>query len=187
MMSGSHQVTRRIRVMAALLLVVASTSFGFLGGWLTARLVPVEGAAHPQIPIPSTANDQPHAQDKQVGTVALPADSQRGAAKAIAHPMQAQPANKELRQQAESQRDAQTIVPSEGMPQIRRSIHGATIINAGSAERRRATQEQDVTGSAAPDGRELARCERRYSSFRRSDGTYQPYGGGRRQRCPLLP
>ena len=27
-------------------------------------------------------------------------------------------------------------------------------------------------------------CERRYSSFRRSDGTYQPFGGGPRQRCP---
>ncbi len=32
----------------------------------------------------------------------------------------------------------------------------------------------------------IAACEKRYSSFRRSDGTYQPYGGGRRQRCPLL-
>ena len=53
------------------------------------------GAAHPQVPIPSTANDQTHAKDKQVGTVALPADSQRGAAKAIAHPIQAQPANEE--------------------------------------------------------------------------------------------
>ena len=32
----------------------------------------------------------------------------------------------------------------------------------------------------------ITACERRYSSFRRSDGTYQPYGGGSRQRCPLL-
>jgi hypothetical protein len=29
-------------------------------------------------------------------------------------------------------------------------------------------------------------CERRYSSFRRSDGTYQPFDGGPRKRCPLL-
>jgi hypothetical protein len=36
------------------------------------------------------------------------------------------------------------------------------------------------------DRQDIAACERRYSSFRRSDGTYQPYGGGARQRCPLL-
>lgn len=36
------------------------------------------------------------------------------------------------------------------------------------------------------DRQGIAACERRYSSFRRSDGTYQPYGGGPRQRCPLL-
>src|SRR5262245_40902969 len=36
------------------------------------------------------------------------------------------------------------------------------------------------------DRQGLAACERRYSSFRRSDGTYQPFGGGPRQRCPLL-
>jgi len=32
----------------------------------------------------------------------------------------------------------------------------------------------------------LAECERRYSSFRRSDGTYQPYGSRPRELCPLL-
>jgi hypothetical protein len=37
--------------------------------------------------------------------------------------------------------------------------------------------------AASPDVEE---CERRYSSFRRSDGTYQPFGGGPRQRCPHL-
>ena len=31
----------------------------------------------------------------------------------------------------------------------------------------------------------IAQCERRYSSFRRSDGTYQPRDGGPRKRCPL--
>jgi hypothetical protein len=36
------------------------------------------------------------------------------------------------------------------------------------------------------DRQGIAACERRYSSFRRSDGTYQPFGGGPRLRCPLL-
>lgn len=36
------------------------------------------------------------------------------------------------------------------------------------------------------DHQGIAACERRYTSFRRSDGTYQPFGGGARLRCPLL-
>jgi hypothetical protein len=36
------------------------------------------------------------------------------------------------------------------------------------------------------DRQGIAACERRYSSFRRSDGSYQPFGGGPRLRCPLL-
>ena len=30
------------------------------------------------------------------------------------------------------------------------------------------------------------RCDNRYKSFRWSDGTFQPYGGGPRQLCPYL-
>jgi BA14K-like protein len=44
-------------------------------------------------------------------------------------------------------------------------------------------READRSGAGPPGAEE---CERRFSSFRRSDGTYQPYGGGARQRCPLL-
>src|SRR5262245_18077021 len=36
------------------------------------------------------------------------------------------------------------------------------------------------------DRQGIAACERRYSSYRRNDGTYQPFGGGPRLRCPLL-
>jgi hypothetical protein len=36
------------------------------------------------------------------------------------------------------------------------------------------------------DGPGIAECERRYSSFRRSDGTYQPYGRSSREVCPFL-
>jgi BA14K-like protein len=45
--------------------------------------------------------------------------------------------------------------------------------------------EADASASEA-DRQGLAACKRRYSSFRHSDGTYQPFGGGARQRCPLL-
>ena len=36
------------------------------------------------------------------------------------------------------------------------------------------------------DGPGLAECESRYTSFRRSDGTYQPYGRSSRELCPFL-
>ncbi len=62
-----------------------------------------------------------------------------------------------------------------------------TLINPGAAETGPAPQ---LPTSGAERGiaaaLDVEECERRYASFRRSDGTYQPYGGGPRQRCPHL-
>jgi hypothetical protein len=67
------------------------------------------------------------------------------------------------------------------------------VINPSSGDRRAAAEpvsnsdRNDSEGADTESDRPgIAACERRYSSFRRSDGTYQPYGGGSRQRCPLL-
>jgi BA14K-like protein len=63
------------------------------------------------------------------------------------------------------------------------------LINPRQDEAPRVAAEPDAAGNAAEietDRQGIAACERRYSSFRRNDGTYQPYGGGPRQRCPLL-
>jgi BA14K-like protein len=46
--------------------------------------------------------------------------------------------------------------------------------------------ESEADRESLANRESLATCERRYSSFRRSDGTYQPFGGGPRQRCPML-
>ena len=65
------------------------------------------------------------------------------------------------------------------------------ILNFGSAA---SNPRKENSGQAASlvtlDGSKtddvaIAQCERRYSSFRRSDGTYQPRDGGPRKRCPL--
>lgn len=56
--------------------------------------------------------------------------------------------------------------------------------SAGAAEPARKAEMDPIESEA--DRQDLAACERRYSSFRRSDGTYQPFGGGPRQRCPML-
>jgi BA14K-like protein len=63
-------------------------------------------------------------------------------------------------------------------------------LNAG-ANGFRATDDRQpmAEGRQEPDksaGDTAGQCERRYSSFRRSDGTYQPFDGGPRKRCPLL-
>jgi hypothetical protein len=48
------------------------------------------------------------------------------------------------------------------------------------AEAERATPDKQRAEAGAGE------CERRFSSFRRSDGTYQPFGSSGRARCPYL-
>jgi hypothetical protein len=43
-----------------------------------------------------------------------------------------------------------------------------------------------MSAADRPNDGEIGQCERRYSSFRRTDGTYQPMDDGARKRCPLL-
>ena len=66
------------------------------------------------------------------------------------------------------------------------AIGAAIIANeaAKAEERRRRYYDDDrprYTGGNAED-----RCADRFRSFRYSDGTYQPYGGGPRELCPYL-
>jgi BA14K-like protein len=66
-----------------------------------------------------------------------------------------------------------------------------TLINPDGANAARDTSRSTPATSAGaqnPDAKAggFEECERRYSSFRREDGTYQPYGGGVRVRCPHL-
>ena len=56
----------------------------------------------------------------------------------------------------------------------------------GEARAAAARPADDDVADRETDQQGLAACAKRYSSFRRSDGTYQPFGRGRRQRCPLL-
>jgi len=61
-------------------------------------------------------------------------------------------------------------------------------LNAG-ADGFRDDRQPMAAGRQEPDRSAddtAGQCERRYSSFRRSDGTYQPFDGGPRKRCPLL-
>jgi len=72
---------------------------------------------------------------------------------------------------------------ANGAPGVKLVNPNPTQADAAAVPARKA--EPDAAESEA-DRQDLAACERRYSSFRRSDGTYQPFGGGPRQRCPTL-
>ena len=54
----------------------------------------------------------------------------------------------------------------------------------GSAPQQTASSSQRLENGPPSSG--VEECERRYSSFRREDGTYQPFDGGPRRRCPHL-
>jgi hypothetical protein len=51
---------------------------------------------------------------------------------------------------------------------------------------RLADDHRPAYGFQASGQAAIMECERRYNSFRRSDGTYQPYNSSSRERCPLL-
>ena len=62
-----------------------------------------------------------------------------------------------------------------------------TLLNTAS---KRAGRDADPSRRSSPrdnlDQAGIEECERRYSSFRRSDGTYQPFGRSTREPCPFL-
>jgi hypothetical protein len=54
------------------------------------------------------------------------------------------------------------------------------------AGQRRAGQQDGRRAFAGGSDDAMSACERRFVSFRRSDGTYQPFNRATRERCPFL-
>jgi hypothetical protein len=92
--------------------------------------------------------------------------------------------------------EAQQPPPAAQPVQPRNSeaaTRGVTLLNPGQGDARRGDAQPTLV-AAAPAGdidpvrqqAALEECERRFTSFRRTDGTYQPHGGGPRTLCPLL-
>ena len=80
--------------------------------------------------------------------------------------------------------DQSVVSPEPAVPKA------PVALNAGADAFRTTDDRQSMApGRQEPDRSAddtAGQCERRYSSFRRSDGTYQPFDGGPRKRCPLL-
>jgi len=87
-----------------------------------------------------------------------------------------------------------TEVPAQ--EEIRRDRSGVVLVNPEWTRARpilpqRELEEERERGrgwdrESMYDGPGIAECESRYTSFRRSDGTYQPYGRSSRELCPFL-
>jgi hypothetical protein len=191
---------RSARTVAALVLVMAGWSVGFLSGRMSAWLVPVEtagvavekkgpsrgfdvattttlrpanssskiAAAELPAPAPEAINDGKSPRQEQT----LPpntATSEDGSATTPALERTGQPKDTENWVTVETKADARAL----------------TLLNPASKRARR-----DADPSRSPprdlDQAGMEECERRYSSFRRSDGTYQPYGRSSREPCPFL-
>jgi hypothetical protein len=106
------------------------------------------------------------------------------------------PAEQKMGERALSGADgeATAVPPASGPPGQPTATPGRTVIinpSQPAAPTSKSDEKREVSAGIEPRGKPddaaAGQCEKRYSSFRRSDGTYQPFDGGPRKRCPLLP
>ena len=187
----------RLRTRAALAMVVASLTVGVLVGRASVWLVPFDGRSGAGVVRQSAA----------VGpeTKPPPARPPTGDQSGQAGPSTPSPsADKAPRPSEDAPRNptkGPALVDAARSPEAatpaseaKTTRQGVTLINPGSADVGRGGEDRGASrreraaaaasGNPTPAGSE--ECARRFSSFQPSDGTYQPYGGGRRERCPLL-
>jgi len=188
-------------MIAALGVVVISASFGFMGGRLSARLVPVDSQPYTavretQLPAREITLPDNSSLGSHPAAVEMPAESspgKKGPQSTVSAPQGAQVSASDAKETGGRNQEAQPeAVPGVAERADMDRIRGATVINAGSAE---AGSGEGRDGQLKPGNAEatdspaagiLEKCARRYSSFRRNDGTYQPHNGGPRKPCPLL-
>lgn len=203
---------RARRVAAALALIAAGWATGFFAGRMSAWIFPVTEtdtaaltAVLDKTPqhfaptrLPNAEPPPPRVEDKQAQA---PRQQETPAAPAPAEqPLPPQPDVTVLNKNASQQPAPQagdtkrlTVAPDEGdrveAPQNDARVAATNALRAPDRQANRAGDESRM--NATDDGHGfnaagVAQCEARYSSFRRSDGTYQPFGRSSRQVCPLL-
>lgn len=199
-----NDAMRARRVAAALVLVAAGWATGFFAGRMSAWVFPVTAPdtapltaaldKTPQRFAPNPpANAEPRAEEKQAIAARPPEPP-------AAPPPQPQPGVTILNSNASQQPGLQAggdrriaVTPDEG-DRVEAPPNDARVaeMNTERAADRRASRPDDerrvnaMDDGHAFDAASVAECESRYASFRRSDGTYQPFGRSSRQVCPFL-
>ena len=199
-----NDAMRARRVAAALVLVAAGWATGFFAGRMSAWVFPVTAPdtapltaaldKTPQRFAPNPpANAEPRAEEKQAIAARPPEPP-------AAPPPQPQPGVTILNSNASQQPGLQAggdrriaVTPNEG-DRVEAPPNDARVaeMNTERAADRRASRPDDerrvnaMDDGHAFDAASVAECKSRYASFRRSDGTYQPFGRSSRQVCPFL-
>ena len=199
-----NDAMRARRVAAALVLVAAGWATGFFAGRMSAWVFPVTAPdtapltaaldKTPQRFAPNPpANAEPHAEEKQAIAARPPEPP-------AAPPPQPQPGVTILNSNASQQpglqagSDRRIAVTPDERDRVEAPPNDARVaeMNTERAADRRASRPDDerrvnaMDDGHAFDAASVAECESRYASFRRSDGTYQPFGRNSRQVCPFL-
>jgi len=199
-----NDAMRARRVAAALVLVAAGWATGFFAGRMSAWVFPVTAPdtapltaaldKTPQRFAPNPpANAEPRAEEKQAIAARPPEPP-------AAPPPQPQPGVTILNSNASQQpglqagSDRRIAVTPDERDRVEAPPNDARVaeMNTERAADRRASRPDDerrvnaMDDGHAFDAASVAECESRYASFRRSDGTYQPFGRSSRQVCPFL-
>jgi BA14K-like protein len=191
---------RFVRIVAACVLVTAGWSVGFFSGRMSAWFFPVdrqvpalvalkEPAPEParvaKAPAETRSSDQKSGPAQPNVSASAPAESATG--------QDHQPPGQLPSNQPEDKAgNAAATAPAEPPEtSAKPPQRGATLMNQdwarASLDPRQPDRSPAVLDEDAPhDTAAIGECERRYSSFRRSDGTYQPYGRASREVCPFL-
>jgi hypothetical protein len=184
---------RRLRVIAATLLGVGCTSVGFIAGWHSARAIHAgdSGAViSGRVASPPTLPSQPvqhsiiNSRPDLAGSEKTELEEGRAQARsALAMPKTEADNSQKLEQPVEEE----PALQQERGP----TSHGVRLVNPDAGRVNSAAGAPVAVSDRAdhnsnPQNHLLDQCARRYSSFRRNDGTYQPLDGGPRKLCSLL-
>ena len=182
----SDERVRNTRIIAAIALIAAGWAVGFLSGRMSAWVFPVTNPdlaalkASMQQTLPQSAIDAKVSADEP----ARPTEETDRPTLALSPPVSEADAQQSVTAKNELFRPL-TSKTEEPEAKTQPSPHEAVLVNPQWTARLTAEPapraERDRTSDAG-----ITECERRYSSFRASDGTYQPYGRSSRVVCPHL-
>jgi hypothetical protein len=197
MVGPTYEDVRRARVACLTGIVIISVGAGFLGGRISAWLIPPGGSPSlstslgqvaPEPPARQAAQSTQERKDDKSAEAAPRADDAPQTGPAESAKVDAGPRISGQEPPNAAQR-VESAEQSADRSEERR-VYGATVVNAGSTRAGRAWQEDSATSKSIQERSDasgsITECARRYASFRESDGTYQPYGSSQRRRCPLL-
>ena len=175
-----------VRIVAAAALLFAGWSFGFFSGRMSAWIFPVDSRAS------RVAAEKVPGPPPQAAQSGQPA---RHAADTASPPPKSPPAETSIFRTNDSAELQATEDGVKNAPPDPASVQGKLerpdLALRGSDPIVRPDEGDEVEKAQEPPrGRGTSagyqECERRFSSFRRSDGTYQPFGSRSRAVCPYL-